>query len=347
MSGLKVVVVGLDGTPWKFLKPLIDRDELPFLKKIISKSAIAVLKTEIPPYTWCGWKCYSTGTHPGKFKAFYWFRLRELMRGRFIPNDSRSYKSPEIWDYLSSAGYKCLVVNMPMTYPPKKINGIMISGIPALEIHEFVYPRYLKEVLLSKYNYEIVSKKNFNFTSPNHWYEVINKLMEIMRSRFKVVKDILSQQDMDFIHVTIFCTDTTLHWLWTRKDYEHLLLKFWKALDRELERFVDFLYKKFDQNFILFIISDHGMTPLKCIFYINNWLLEKGYLKLKFSRLVLLYILVRCHKLIEIFKRVGMKILRVLKFRLPERLILNIFFRLPAGKPVSYTHLTLPTTERV
>jgi predicted AlkP superfamily phosphohydrolase/phosphomutase len=40
-------------------------------------------------------------------------------------NDSTSYRSRELWDYLGDNGYKCGVINMPMTYPPKKINGFI------------------------------------------------------------------------------------------------------------------------------------------------------------------------------------------------------------------------------
>ena len=39
-----------------------------------------------------------------------------------------------------------IVINVPMTYPPVKLNGIMISGLPALDVRkDFTYPEEIWE----------------------------------------------------------------------------------------------------------------------------------------------------------------------------------------------------------
>ena len=32
-----------------------------------------------------------------------------------------------LWEILSAQGYRVAVLNVPMTYPPQKVNGVLIS----------------------------------------------------------------------------------------------------------------------------------------------------------------------------------------------------------------------------
>jgi predicted AlkP superfamily phosphohydrolase/phosphomutase len=57
-----------------------------------------------------------------------------------------------------------------------------------------------------------------------------------------------------------------------------------------LSKLLDFLRKKYGNNFYLFIISDHGFEGVKYRFNIGDWLVRKGYLKLtKAGRLLRIF----------------------------------------------------------
>jgi predicted AlkP superfamily phosphohydrolase/phosphomutase len=50
-----------------------------------------------------------------------------------------------IWNILSEYGKQVLVVNVPMTYPPEPVNGIMVSGYASPGAHLISpTPRHLK-----------------------------------------------------------------------------------------------------------------------------------------------------------------------------------------------------------
>src|SRR5207247_9037711 len=53
-----------------------------------------------------------------------------------------------IWNILSEYGKQVLVINVPVTYPPEPVNGIMISGYmtPSSNV-DFTYPSNFKEEL--------------------------------------------------------------------------------------------------------------------------------------------------------------------------------------------------------
>src|SRR5260370_5518849 len=55
-----------------------------------------------------------------------------------------------VWDLLSGQGGRSLLFNIPTTYPPEPVNGVMITGMltPGVE-SDFTYPQSLKEEMLA------------------------------------------------------------------------------------------------------------------------------------------------------------------------------------------------------
>src|SRR5260370_34130380 len=55
-----------------------------------------------------------------------------------------------IWDILGQHGGRSLLVNIPTTYPPEPVNGVMITGMltPGLD-SDFTFPQALKEEMLA------------------------------------------------------------------------------------------------------------------------------------------------------------------------------------------------------
>ncbi len=280
----KVVVIGLDGVTWQLLDKLLAEDKMPNLKRLLARGVRATLKSTIPPYTYLGWKCYSTGKNPGKLGVFFWYSLTELRKGRIKINDSTSFRSPELWDYLGEKGYKCGVINMPMTYPPKKINGFMISGQPALEHSNYTYPSELKRTLTQK-GYQVMSQyRLLHKPGVSEEQVAINQIKAIvglkqtMENRFAIAKDLMV--GLDFLHLTIFATDHMVHCAWqTLMDKHNGALvneidDFWKTLDSQIGNLVS----RLDDNTYVFMMSDHGQSLLKAYIHLDNWLIKKGYL---------------------------------------------------------------------
>jgi len=99
-----------------------------------------------------------------------------------------------------------------------------------------------------------------------------------MWRRHETVKRLAEEKDYDFILYWIGETDSIQHWYWHQKE---VLFSFF----REVDKIVDDAVKTF-QNRELFIISDHGFHgPVNYDFYVNSWLRDQGYLKLKGGKL--------------------------------------------------------------
>jgi predicted AlkP superfamily phosphohydrolase/phosphomutase len=283
MAG-RIIVLGLDGATWDFFDPLIARGMLPSLADFKRRATYGRLTSAVPPCTPIGWKAYSTGKNPGQFGVFYWFSLSELRRGKIRLHDARAYKQPEIWDYLTEAGFRCAVLGMPMTYPVKPINGVMVSGIPALETQQFTHPPCLATDLLRR-GFRINPSRPLRLEPGTARRDVvatyraaIDELRRLTSLYFAVVREWLAE-DFRFIHATIQWTDQMLHYTWKPlndgdPDLSEDIFGFWAHLDRCIGETLDATRP----DDYVFLISDHGMSPIRRFFHFNNWLERRGFL---------------------------------------------------------------------
>jgi predicted AlkP superfamily phosphohydrolase/phosphomutase len=160
------------------------------------------------------------------------------------------------------------VINMPMTYPPKQVNGFMIAGGPDAQDRRFTYPVELEARLKKEFQYQVhpVIRSDWKRSSD----ESISRVMDLMEKRFLVAKTLGKEYELDFLHLTIFYINSLHHDRWN----DEVVERAWELLDRN----IGMLMSEFkDSNFI--IMSDHGTNEIKQVFYINSWLEKQGYLK--------------------------------------------------------------------
>ncbi len=277
---IKFMTLGLDGATWNLLMPLIKKGSIPTIAELVKKGTYGELETCIPPVTFPAWKCYSTGKNPGKLGVYWWLSV-DIKSQKFIVNNSLSFKSKEIWDYLDKKGIKSGVIGMPTTYPPKKINGFMVSEL-ATKDTEFTYPPEIEHELKEKFRYTCI-EKNYHGMSKE---EFIEDRQNLIKQRFGATRYLIRKFDLNFLNLTIFHIDNVQHFFWKYMEdndpkYGRVIEDFWKLIDIEIRK----LLEEFQPNYV-FIFSDHGFTKLDAIFDINIWLVKKGYLKLKKSALL-------------------------------------------------------------
>ena len=83
---------------------------------------------------------------PGKARDLRLHRERKRETGRIVPVSAASRTGRAFWDQLSDVGKKALVLNVPTTYPPHPLNGVLISGfLTPKGKRDFVYPPSLLE----------------------------------------------------------------------------------------------------------------------------------------------------------------------------------------------------------
>jgi predicted AlkP superfamily phosphohydrolase/phosphomutase len=264
---MRAIVFGLDGASFNLLKPLIEAGKLPNIERILRRGMHSELESCLPPVTSPNWKCYSTGKNPGKLGIFWWENIDVSQRRVYFPRE-RIYKHREIWDYLGDEGYTVGVINMPLTYPPKKVRGFMVSGGPDAGERNYTYPKEIESRLKRELNYR-VNARWLNHIKDNEG-KAVEEIYQLIQSRFDAAQVLMDEYQPDFLHLTIFYINTLQHYFW---DNEYVV-RGWQIIDKNIGKFLES-----DTNILL--MSDHGTNPIEQVFYINSWLEREGYLKLR------------------------------------------------------------------
>ncbi|WP_436928157.1 alkaline phosphatase family protein [Halosimplex amylolyticum] len=253
---MKVCTVGLDGATWDLLDPWLD--DLPTIRSF-AETARGDLRSCVPPLSIPAWKCFSTGMHPGDLGVFT-FVEPDFADERFETVSSETFTHNEIWDYLGEAGHRSAAINMPSTSPPRDIDGWMVSG-PFSDADDFARPESLQEELAGDYT---VLPDYYLSRDPAD----LTAARDSVRDKFDL--GLRLSADADYVHLTVYVTDTVQHTEWDSP----VCKEFWEAVDAELGRFVDRLGDEWN----VVLLSDHGFGPSEGRFYLNTWLEERGYM---------------------------------------------------------------------
>jgi predicted AlkP superfamily phosphohydrolase/phosphomutase len=274
----KAVVVGLDGVPHTLLKKFIAEGVMPNMAKIAPKGNLRRMEVTVPEISAVSWPSFATGEDPGTHGLFGFIELRDGTYQQYYPNYT-DLKAPCIWDKLEKKGHKSVVINQPGTYPARRINGALVSGFVAIELHKAVFPaKYIGK--LRRMNYEIDidtarARANHNFA-----FQDLERTLEL---REQAVEMYWNDEEWDFFEVIVTGTDRLHHYLWhalTGPDHEHheRAVNYYRKVDefvgRMAERYVD--ATKDDKLTGLFMLSDHGFCALEKEVYLTRYLVEKG-----------------------------------------------------------------------
>lgn len=277
---MKVILLGLDGMTLEVLKPYVEADLLPNFKKVIEKGSYGILRSTIPSVTGPGWTSMTTGKNPGKH-GIYEFRKRIGYKTELITKNTSQY-AEALWSILSRNDKKVVVGNVPVTYPPDEVNGIMISGLmtPSIET-DFVYPKQIKKELFKLVpDYQLDIKQEFLFTDSVR-KKLSKEAIKITGQKRKLMNYLLDKKSWDFFFFAFVGPDRIQHFMWDEiLSMEPECVKFYKLLDDILGDILN----KLDDDTVLLIASDHGFSKINKFFAINTFFNEAGLLHVKANK---------------------------------------------------------------
>ena len=153
LASHQVVVVGIDGAPWPFVDRLIDEGRLPNLERMKQEGAYGTLRSTpcyVSPPAWQSMFCGYTPEKTGIYTFGKWNREAEI----FEAVTASDAQVPSVWDVASQAGMKVAVTNVPLTFPVRPVNGIMVSGlmtpVPLLKGFSLEATNYTSGLALSR-----------------------------------------------------------------------------------------------------------------------------------------------------------------------------------------------------
>lgn len=148
----RAVIIGFDGMDPELADRFITEGRLPNLKRLRDQGSFRKLQTTFPAISPVAWSTFMTGVNPGKHNI-YDFLARDLSNylpflssaeiqepkyklkiGKFTlplsgPRIRGMRRGIPFWHWLGNAGIFCSVIRVPVTFPPEKFNGVLLSGM--------------------------------------------------------------------------------------------------------------------------------------------------------------------------------------------------------------------------
>lgn len=281
----KVLIIGLDCATPQFVFNSFG-EKLPNLRSLIKEGIWGEIETIIPPITVPAWASMFSGLLPGKL-GFYGFRNRKdyTYEGLSIVS-SKSWKEKALWDYIGEIGFKSIVIGVPPSYPPKSIEGAMISCFltPGPE-SPYAYPAHLKEEIGKKFGKYIFDVENFRTDDKDN---LLSQIYKMTSQRFEIIKYLLHTQEWDLFVFVEMGPDRLHHGFWKFFDPEHIKYEKGNRFENVAFEYYQFLDDKIgellnlvDDDTTIIVVSDHGAKRMDGGICINEWLIKEGYLRLK------------------------------------------------------------------
>lgn len=294
----KVLIIGLDGATWDIYRDIINKNYMPYLKKLKEEGAFGDLSSTIPPISPAAWGTIQTGREALNDNIYEFYCFDKETKQISIVN-SKCLKH-SIWEILSNLGKKVAVVNVPMTYPPKKVNGYIISGIltPSID-SDFTHPSNLKEEILKNIpDYQFHYSEDIRYGNPHFRIkEFVQERIKNLKDRTKLCVWLLNKFKIDIFMVNFQANDILQHVLWGYMDEQHdfydknikeyTFQNFHKTLDHCIETIREEFIRNSPGELMTIILSDHGCESHKKQFFLGDWLYRQNLLTLYSNHLKL------------------------------------------------------------
>lgn len=287
---MRVFVIGLDGGTFDLIRPFIAQGNLPNLKRLMDDGAWSPLESTVPPVTASAWTSFMTGKNPGAHGLFDFMR-RRLGSYDLVPVSSADRDGKAVWELAGDAGKQVIVIGVPVTYPPTQVNGLLITGmLTPRGAADFTYPPELKNEIYDRIgDYIVYSDEVYSKGRGDTFLRALHHSIE---QRAKTAAYLMHKYPWDLAVLVFPETDTVSHGLWSSFDpthHQHDPCEAAKLRDGILEIYQDIdayigeLIASLGPETTVLVLSDHGHGPVHNFLYVNNFLKQKGYLKIKRS----------------------------------------------------------------
>ena len=282
-----VVVIGVNGMEWDFIRPLLLRGEMPNLSRVLHSGVYGKLRTVGSPNCPKVYSAIATSTPPEQNG------ITGFVVGGITANTNMLKEEP-LWSILSKQGITVGMANVPATFPVMPVNGYMVSGMltrgkecedgvlcsPKLsEVQggDAVYPKSMVSELqanVGDFYIDCARMPSANELKGKETEVIdawLNKVAVIRSQQTKLFDYLLTHHPTDFTMLAQSCEDRVGHWLYpiqphnagfnpkvnaVRLDaFPSQYVAFDKVLGKVLEHV--------DASTYLLILSDHGIKPLR------------------------------------------------------------------------------------
>jgi len=271
LSARKVAVIGLDAADWEFLDPWIRAGDLPNIARLVEEGARGPLASTLPPFSGPAWATFMTGLDPGGHGLFD-FVMEDPRTGRPVLARSDLVAGRTLWEAAAAAGRRSVVVNVPVTWPPRPFEGLLVTGMLTPKGKPFAHPPSLVDEIRSSlpgYRCDLDVELKAEPES------LKAQLDDIAFQNLGLMRMLLRRGPWDLFVGVFTTTDRAKHLFWGERE------TFVRDHYRKVDRAVGELLAEVGPEALVVLLSDHGFHSVRTKFYMNRWLRERGWLAVR------------------------------------------------------------------
>ncbi len=277
---MNILIIGIDGASPDLIGRWAAAGHLPNLSRLIDGGAWGPLESTIPPMTSPAWPSFATGRFPAGHGVFDFVSARA---GHFNVVNATAIRAPTLWEILSMHGRRVGVINVPVTYPPRPVNGFMLTGLLSPTGAQISYPANLLAPFAERYR--VMPTVQYK---PGCEHALLADLHDLIDIRTRFAVRLLAQHRPDFAMVHFLATDIAQHALWRFIDPDHpeytpdnpfrdAVLEVYRHIDAAIGQLLALI----DDDTTVLVMSDHGFGPLHGVINLNMLLWQEGLLHIK------------------------------------------------------------------
>lgn len=273
----RVAVVSVDGVPMWLWRRLLESGRMPRLAEAGAGRETVRLRSVHPCESATAWSSYMTGTNPGRHGIFG-FADRDLGGGGGLALcNSRRLHGRTLWERCAAEGRRPVAINVPVTWPPPRLDGVVVGGFLAPGVEGIAWPSSLGSELARR-GYRADPDNSLARTDLAAFHD---DLLSVERTRVDFALDLFAREEWDLFHCHLMGTDRLMHFCWDA----------WESGDPEwIDRFegtftladeaVGRILDALPADVGLVVLSDHGFCRLESEVDLNAALVESGLLRL-------------------------------------------------------------------
>ncbi|MGH2766065.1 MAG: alkaline phosphatase family protein [Actinomycetota bacterium] len=289
----RVLLIGWDGADWRILDPMLQEGILPNLQALIARGTKGVLRSTIPNHSWAAWPSFLTGVEPSNHGVYDIFEKETGVR-KNLPVTYRSIKEKTMLADLAAAGCATVMTNLPLTFPPPRIEGKIVAGGVLPKWRPFTHPETLAKELEDAGSPFPINGMSWT-TYRNRPEPFLQEARELTEARTKANLRLLDTTDWRFASLIYVATDRVQHCLDKyvapdHPDFASLSKERLAETVRDVYRLLDdglgrILERATDDDLVLFV-SDHGFQSCTRALHMDRLLEHLGFLRFAASKAV-------------------------------------------------------------
>lgn len=263
---------------------------MPNLTALAHEGISGIHHSTIPPITPAAWSTFMTGCNPGKHGIFDFQGYNRQDEEAYIVN-ATNLLVPTLWQILSELGLRVAVVDLPMTYPPPRLNGVLISGLPTPNRGSiFTYPASLQDEIERHlgYPWPLLYEEEQQHGLHTNLEDFLDLMRRFIHSRGEAMLYLLQREPWDFAFIQFQCLDFLQHPFWkfldpghpafSQEQYRKLAAEFFVPLDAMLGKLFAAAASSMGPETLRVVVSDHGFQRQRTRVELNHWLYQRGFL---------------------------------------------------------------------